>query len=44
MEALFTAFDISGLATNVATVLTAGVGLLLLFLGYRFLKKSGSTV
>ena len=44
MDALFTAFDISGLSTNVATVLTAGVGILLLFLGYRYIKKSGGTV
>jgi len=44
MAALFTAFDISGLATNVTTVLTAGVGIMLLFLGYRYLKKSGASV
>ena len=43
MEALFTAFDVSGLSTNVTTILIAGVGLTLLFTGYKFLKR-GSRV
>lgn len=40
MAALFTAFDISGLTTNVTTVLVAGVALLGIFVGFKYLKKS----
>lgn len=41
MEALFTAVDISTLATKVSTILVALVGVSLLFVGYRYIKKSG---
>lgn len=41
MEALFTAADISPLATNVSTLLIGFIGVGLLFLGYRYIKKSG---
>lgn len=44
MDALFTAFDISTLSTNVSTVLTVGVGLMLLFLGYRYLKRGSRII
>lgn len=40
MNALFTAFNIAGLSVNITTFLMVGVGILLLFTGYRFLKKS----
>jgi len=41
MAALFTAADVSTLATNVTTLLTAFIGVGLLFLGYRYIRKSG---
>lgn len=41
MAAIFTAADISGLSTNVSTVLVALVGVSLLFVAYRYLRKSG---
>jgi membrane protein implicated in regulation of membrane protease activity len=41
MAAIFTAADISGLSTQVSTVLIALVGVSLLFVGYRYLKRSG---
>ena len=44
MDALFTAFDISTLSTNVTALLTAGVTIMLLFVGYRFLRKGGNTI
>lgn len=44
MAALWTAFDISGVSTNVSTALVTGVGILLLFVGYRFIKKVGNKV
>lgn len=44
MAALFTAFDIAGLSTNVSVILIAGVGLMVLFTGYRFLKKASNRI
>ena len=41
MAALFTAADISTLSTNVSTLLVGFIGVGLLFLGYRYIKKSG---
>lgn len=41
MEALFTAVDISGLATNVSTLLIGFIGVGLLFVGARYIRKSG---
>ena len=41
MDALFTAVDISGLSTNVSTLLIAFIGVSLLFVGYRYIRKSG---
>jgi hypothetical protein len=40
MEALFTAVDVSGVSTNVSTLLVAFIGINLLFLGYKYVKKS----
>lgn len=40
MAALFTAADVSTLSTNVETLLVAFVGLGLLFLGYRYVRKA----
>lgn len=41
MDALFTAVDISGLSTNVTTLLTGFIAIGLIFLGYRYIKRSG---
>lgn len=41
MGDLFTAADISGLQTNVGTLLLGFVAISLLFLGARYLRKSG---
>lgn len=40
MAALFTAVDVSGVSTNVSTLLIAFIGISLLFLGYRYIKRS----
>ncbi len=39
---LFTACDVSGLATLIETLLTTFVGIMLLFIGYKYLKKAGN--
>ena len=39
---LFAAADISGLATLIEALLTTFVGIMLLFIGYRYLKKAGN--
>lgn len=44
LDNLFTAFTITGLSTNVSTILIAGVGLMVLFTGYRFLKKASGKI
>jgi uncharacterized membrane protein YeaQ/YmgE (transglycosylase-associated protein family) len=41
MTALFTAVDISGLSTNVSTILVGFIGVSLLFVAYRYIRKSG---
>lgn len=41
METLFTAVDVSGLAGNVSTILIALVGVSLLFMGARYIRKAG---
>lgn len=41
MADLFTAVDITGLSTGVSTILIGFIGVLLLFVGYRFIKKAG---
>ena len=41
MNELFTAVDISGLSTNVTTLLTGFIAIGLIFLGYRYIKRSG---
>ena len=38
---LFTAANISGLQSNVGTILLALIGVNLLFMGARYLRKSG---
>ena len=40
MDALFTAVDISGLATNVSTLMIAFIGVGLLFVGFRYIGKT----
>ena len=39
MATLFTALDISTMSTSVTTALTGFIGVNLLFLGYRYVKK-----
>jgi hypothetical protein len=39
MGALFTAVDVSGVSTNVSTLLIAFIGINLLFLGYKYVKR-----
>jgi len=41
MDAIFAAADITTLSTNVSTLLIAFVGVSLLFVGYRYLRKAG---
>lgn len=41
MDALFTAVDISTLSGNVSTLLIGFIGVGLLFLGWRYIKRSG---
>ena len=40
MDALFTAVDVSGVSTNVSTLMIAFIGINLLFLGYYYVKKT----
>ena len=40
MAALFTAVDIAGVSTNVSTLLIAFIGINLLFLGGRYIKRT----
>ena len=40
MDALFTAVDVSGVSTNVSTLMIAFIGINLLFLGYRYVRKT----
>lgn len=42
MEALFTAFDTTGLSAGISAILTVGVAVLTLFVGYKFIKKGGN--
>lgn len=42
MAALFTAFDTAGLTTSITGVLTVGVAIVLLYAGYRHIKKAGN--
>lgn len=39
--ALWTAFDVSSIATNVQTILVAGVGITVGFVVYKFIKRGG---
>lgn len=40
MQALFDAVDISGLSGNVTTLLTGFIAVGLLFVGYRYIKRT----
>ena len=40
IDNLFTAVDVSGIGTNVSTLLIAFIGINLLFLGYRYVRKT----
>jgi hypothetical protein len=44
MAALFTALDVTGLETSISTLLLAGVGIALLYIGYKHVKRAGSKV
>jgi len=41
MSAIFTAADISGLSTQTSTIIVALVGVSLLFVAWRYLRKAG---
>lgn len=41
MAALFTAVDVTGLATSVSAILVGFIGVNLLFVANRYIKKSG---
>lgn len=40
IDNLFSAVDVAGINTNVATLLIAFIGINLLFLGYRYVRKT----
>lgn len=40
MDALFTAVDITGLSTNVTTLMLGFIAVGLLFVGYRYVKRT----
>lgn len=40
MDALFAAVDVADVSTNVSTLMIAFIGINLLFLGYRYVKKT----
>lgn len=42
VDDLFAAFNITGLQSNIKVVLLAGVVIMTLFVGYRFLNKAGN--
>lgn len=39
MAAIFTAADVTSLASSVQTLMVAGVGVILIFVAYRMVKK-----
>lgn len=41
---MFTALNVSSLTTNITTLLTSGIGIMVLFVGYRYLKKGARTI
>ncbi|MGL1932722.1 MAG: hypothetical protein OCC45_13335 [Desulfotalea sp.] len=41
MDALYAAVDISSLATNTSTILIGFIGISLLFVGARYIRKAG---
>jgi hypothetical protein len=40
MQDLFDAVNVTGVSTNVSTLLVAFIGINLLFLGYKYVRKS----
>lgn len=44
VDALFTAADMSGLSTHIETMLGVGVVIVLLFVGFKLLKKGANKV
>lgn len=41
LESIYAAVDITGLSTNVSTILIGFIGISLLFVAYRYIRKSG---
>lgn len=41
LESVFSAVDLTGLSTNVSTILVGFIGVSLLFVAYRYIRKSG---
>ena len=44
IDDLFTALNLTGLSTNIKTLMLVGVGITLLFVGYAKLKKTGNRI
>lgn len=44
IDELFAAVDLSGLATNIETLMIVGIGIMLLFIGYKKVKSVGNRV
>jgi len=42
MQALFDAVDVTGISTNVSTLMIAFIGIGLLFLGYSYVRRTMS--
>ncbi len=42
IDAMFDAVDVTGISTNVQTILIAFIGIGLLFLGYRYVRRTMS--
>ncbi len=42
MQALFDAVDVTGISTNVSTLMISFIGIGLLFLGYAYVKRTMS--
>jgi hypothetical protein len=42
MQALFDAVDVTGISTNVSTLMIAFIGIGLLFLGYAYVRRTMS--
>ena len=44
MDALFTAFDVAALSTKVSVLAIAGIGVQLIYVGWKHIRKGGNRV